>query len=249
MKGLGAVVLAAALCGATGAAAQSGMPFGLPGMGQGGGMGGMGGGMPGMPDMGQMPTQQMTPEEAQKWADEMMLKLGKSLGVDPEAMENASPEERNRLLQEGADAFSNRMIEGVEQRIGMSIEEWESLSEAEQEAKSREMFAPSAPVQEDIPLDPAPPLAFGDGSEPLAVGSDQVAVLRVEEEAGRDYILVAADTAARRIVLREDRTAPFEARIALKSLAPDPNALVIELIDPNTRRVARRFRPVAAEQP
>jgi len=245
MRGLGAKVLAAVICAATGAAAQSGMPFGFPGMDQGGGMVGM----PGMPDMGQMPTQQMTPEEAQKWADEMMLKMGKSLGVDPEAMKNASPEERNRLLQEGAEAFSNRMIEGVEQRIGMSIEEWESLSEAEQEAKSREMFMPAAPVQEDIPLDPAPSLAFRDGSEPLAVGPDQVAVLRIEAEPGRDYILVAADTTARRIVLRENRTAPFEERIALKGLAPDPNALVIELIDPDTHRVARRFRPVAAGQP
>jgi len=101
--------------------------------------------MGGMPDMGQMRSREMTPEEAQKWADQMMLKLGKSLGVDPEAMENASPEERNRLLQE--------------------------------------------------------------------------------------------------------RTAPFQAWIALKGLAPDPNALVIELIHPDTHKVARRFRPVAAGQP
>jgi hypothetical protein len=190
---------------------------------------------------------QMTPEEARQWADEMMLKMGKSLGVDPETMKNASPEERNRLLQEGAEAFSNRMIEDVEQRIGMSIEEWESLSETEREARSREMFMPAAPLQEDIPLDPAPPIAFGDGSEPLPVGPDQVAQLNVEGEAGRDYLLVAADQAARRIVMRENRTAPFEERIALKELAADPNNLVIELIDPDTRRVVRRYRPVAAE--
>lgn len=248
MKGLGASALAVALCAATGVAAQSGMPFGFPGMGPGGGPGGgMGGGIPGMPDMGRMPTQQMTPEEAQKWADEMMLKLGESLGVDPEAMRNAPPEKRNRLLQEGADAYSSRMIEGIEQRMGMSVEEWKAMSEAERDARAREMFAPPAPVLEDIPLDPAPPAAFRDGSEPLAVGPDQVAVLRVEEEAGRDYLLVASDASARRVVMREDRTAPFEERIALKGLAPDPNALVIELIDPNSRRVVRRFRPVAAE--
>lgn len=235
---LGSAVLAAALCAATGAAAQmGGMPFGFPGGAQ----------MPGMPDMGEMPTKEMTPEEAQQWADEMMLKLGESMGVDPEAMRNATEEERRELLRDGADAYARRIVEGFEQRTGMSIEELDAMSEAEQDAKMRELFAPAAPVLEDLPLDPAPPLGFADGSESLPVGPDQVAELSIEGAAGREYILVASNAPARRIVMRETRVAPFQARIALKGLAEDPNALVIEVIDPDTGRVVRRFRPVAVE--
>ncbi|HSF96552.1 MAG TPA: hypothetical protein VLA52_16120, partial [Thermohalobaculum sp.] len=72
--------------------------------------------------------------------------------------------------------------------------------------------------------------------------------LVVDEPAGRKLLLVAADIGRHEIVLRETRAVPFSEQINLRDIAPDPNMLVLELIDPETHRVIRRYRPVAAAE-
>ena len=71
--------------------------------------------------------------------------------------------------------------------------------------------------------------------------------MAVDEPAGREFLLVVADVIQRQIVWRETRTAPFEEHLNLLDVAPEPSSLILELIDPDSHLVIRRYRPVAAE--
>jgi len=61
-------------------------------------------------------------------------------------------------------------------------------------------------------------------------------------------LLVVADAARQEILWRETRVPPFDEDLPLREISPALSNLVIELIDPETRRMVRRFRPVAAHQ-
>lgn len=82
----------------------------------------------------------------------------------------------------------------------------------------------------------------------MPVKNDLIAALSVEEMLDQDVLLAVADLTRREIVWQETRTSPFVENWNLSDLSRDPNALVIELIDPQAGRVIRRYRPVAAEQ-
>lgn len=192
----------------------------------------------------------MTPEQAQQMADQMMLRFGKQMGVDPEALRNATPEQREEMLRGGAEAMAGQTMQRMEQMFGMPVEELQNLS-AEQKAgmRARMMarFQPPTPPEADaIPLRYTPARGFPDGSTPLPVAADYSTILVVAEPAGRELLLVVADVVRREIVWRETRTAPFEEHLNLLDIAQDPSVLILELIDPETHRVIRRYRPVAA---
>jgi len=194
----------------------------------------------------------MTPEQAEAMAEQMMLRFGGQMGLDPEALRNASPEEREEMLRGGADAMSGQTMQRMEQMFGMPIEEMQNLSAAEKAALRARMTArfqtTAQPEADTFPMRYAPARGFPDGSIPLPVAADYSAELVVTEPAGRELLLVVADVARYEIVWRETRMVPFEERLNLLDIAPDPSALIVELIDPDTRRVIRRYRPVAAAE-
>lgn len=212
------------------------------------------GAAPAPAQMGGMPSgdmSSMTPEQAAAMAEQMMLRFGGKMGLDPEALRNASPEEREEMLQGGADAMAGQVMQRMERMFGMSAEEMQNLSPAEKVALRARMtarFQQQAVAQpaEPRPLYAAPPHGFPDGSVPLPVLADYSTDLAIAEPAGQDLLLVAVDLPAREIVWRETRTTPFEEHLNLLDIAPDPSVLILELIDPDTHRVIRRYRPVAA---
>lgn len=194
----------------------------------------------------------MTPEQAQQMADQMMQRFGARMGLDPEALRNASPEEREEMLRGDAGAMAGQTMQRLEQMFGMPVEDMQNLSAAEKAALRDRMtarFQPTAQPGVDIlPLRDAPAGGFPDGSTPLPVAADYSTVLAVAEPAGRELLLVVADVLRHEIVWRETRIIPFEEQLNLLDIAPDPSALIIELIDPDSRRVIRRYRPVAAAE-
>ncbi len=204
--------------------------------------------------MGGVPTggmPNMTPEQAQQMADQMMLKFGAKMGLDPEALRDASPEEREEMLRGGADAMAGQTMQRMEQMFGMSVEEMQNLSAEDKAALRDRMMARSQqlrtpPEADALPMRHAPARGFPDGSTPLPVAADYSTVLVVTEPVDRELLLVVADVARREIVWRETRTAPFEEHLNLLDIAPEPSDLILELIDPDTHRVIRRYRPVAA---
>jgi len=236
------------------------------------------GGMPNMtPEQAEAMTQQMmqrfgakmgldpealrdaSPEEreemlsggADAMAEQMMLRFGAKMGLDPEALRNASPEEREEMQSGGADAMAEQTMQRLEQMFGMPVEDMQNLSnedKAEMRARMMARFQPQAMAQpvEPRPLRPAPRYGFPDGSVALPVMADYGADLVVDEPLEREFLLVAVDVPAREIVWRETLTTPFEKHISLLDIAPDPSVLILELIDPGTHRVFRRYRPVAA---
>jgi hypothetical protein len=180
----------------------------------------------------------------------MMLRFGEQMGLDPEALRNASPEEREEMLRGGAGAMSGQTMRKMEQMFGMPVEEMQNLSNEDKEDMRARMMArsrPTTPPEADtLPMHDAPALGFPDGSTPLPVAVDFSTVLVVAEPAGRELLLVVADVARSKVVWRETRTAPFEEHLNLLDIAPEPSDLILELIDPDTHRVIRRYRPVAA---
>ncbi|MFV2001659.1 MAG: hypothetical protein ACC619_01610 [Paracoccaceae bacterium] len=189
----------------------------------------------------------MTPEQAQGLADQMLQQLGKKMGVDPGALQNADQQEQQELLSGAMQERADQMIARIEAKTGMSIDEFNKLSEAEQNALMAARPEPANTGFDPLPLLAAPVRGFPDGSAALPVAADFDAALRVSEPAGHEVLVVVADMAQREIVWREIRAVPFEERLNLLQLSPNPSALIIELIDPETRRVIRRYRPVAAE--
>lgn len=195
----------------------------------------------------------MTPEQAQQMANQMMLRFGGQMGLDPEALRNASPEEREEMLLGGADAMAGQTMQRMEQMFGMSVEEMQNLSNEEKEEMrasivARFQAATQQPEADAFSMRYAPARGFPDGSVPLPVAADYSAELVVTEPADRELLLVVADVAQHEIVWRETRTAPFEEHLNLLDIAPDPSVLILELIDPDTHRVIRRYRPVAAAE-
>jgi hypothetical protein len=190
----------------------------------------------------------MTPEQAQAMADQMMLQLGGQLGLDPEALRNATPRQREEMLRGAADVMSNQAVQQFESNIGMSVEEFKNLSKEDQAA----LMMPRSDAPETrfdpMPLPAAPGRGFPDGSIPLPVAADYTTDLAVDEPVGQEFLLVVADMIHRQIVWREMRIAPFEEHLNLLEIAPEPSALIVELIDPDTHRVIRRYRPVAAAE-
>ena len=75
--------------------------------------------------------------------------------------------------------------------------------------------------------------------------ADYIAELSVSEPAGRQMILVVADAVRREILWRSERVPPFDESLQLSEISSRLPDVVVELIDPKTRRVARRLRPVA----
>ena len=202
------------------------------------------------PPTGGMPTDEMpnmTPEQAQAMAEQMMLQLGGQLGLDPEVLRNATPKQRKEILRGAAEASSGNAVQQFENDIGMSVGEFKNLSEEEQTAlMMRRSEAPETKF-DPMPLPAAPDRGFLDGSTPLPVAADYTVDLAVDEPAGREFLLVVADVIQRQIVWRETRTAPFEEHLNLLDIAPEPSSLILELIDPDSHLVIRRYRPVAAE--
>lgn len=192
----------------------------------------------------------MTPDEAARMADQIMKQFGAVMGVDPDTLENATEQERRELLREGADDYVERMRRQMEQRFGVSLDEMENLSEDEM----RELMmggtgagrpGPGATAS-PLALPPAPARGFPDGSIPVPIGPDRSAHLGVTAPPGQQVILVAVDMTIREIVLREERTIPFEAQLQLDDFSRDPSRLLFEVIDAGTHRVIHRYRPVAA---
>jgi hypothetical protein len=187
-------------------------------------------------------------------ADQMMQQMGAQMGLDPEAMRNATPDEQENMIRDGGKAMRGNMLGQIEQMFGMSIEEMQNLSEDDKAAMQARMMARAqagqtpSPEDDPLPMRNAPRNGFPDGSIPLPVAADYTTDLAVNEPAGREMLFVAADTRRHEIVWRETRTAPFEQHLELLDITSDPSALVFELIDPNTRRVIRRYRPVAAAE-
>ncbi len=194
----------------------------------------------------------MTPEQAEAMAGQMMLRFGSQMGLDPEALRNASPEEREEMLRGGAGGMAGQSMQRLEQMFGMPVEEMQNLSAAEKAALRARMMgrfqSAAQPEADTFSMRQAPARGFPDGSIPLPVAADYSAELVVTEPAGRELLLVVADVARYEIVWRETRTAPFEEHLNLLDIAPDPSTLIVELIDPDTRRVIRRYRPVAAAE-
>lgn len=190
----------------------------------------------------------MTPEDREAAVEDMMIEFGVKMGLDEAALRAATPEQRQEMLRSGAAAIRERMEQSLEQRFGRPIEELENMSEDQ----LRTLVASRAAAATDDPADAAPRLrpeplgGFPDGSEPLPVTADYVAELSVSEPAGRQMILVVADAVRREILWRSERMPPFNESLDLSDISSRLSNLVVELIDPETRRVARRLRPVAA---
>jgi len=202
------------------------------------------GGMPmgGIPAMGDM-----TDEQADAMAAEMMQRYGAMMGLDPEALRNATAEEQQRMLEAGANAMAERMTQGLEQALGMPLEEIQNLSDEEMRALVLARPQPEAalPPIEPRPLRTMPRDGFPDGSMPLPTAPDYQATLVYDEPPERDLLLIVVDPRANEIIWRETRTAPFEEHLSLLEIASDPSVLILEVIDPQTRRVLRRYRPAA----
>jgi hypothetical protein len=191
----------------------------------------------------------MSKEDAQTMADEMLLRLGSQLGLDPEALRNAPKKERKAMIGRAGEGFLGAAQGQMENMLGMPLEDIENLSP--QDIMAVMMGAAgqgSTPPIPPSPLLDAPSRGFPDGALPWPIPADFVAELSVEEPSNVEMLVVLADTARREIVWRETRTAPFQERLSLLDIAPDPGALVLELIDPSTHRVIRRYRPVAAPE-
>lgn len=202
------------------------------------------GGMPG----GGMPN--MTPEQAQQMLDQMMKGMGTQLDLDPETLRSASPEEREEMIRGAADAMAGQATKQMEDQFGMPLDEFKKLSEDEKNALMMSLLQPQQIVEPaaPLPLLPAPVRGFPDGSAPLPVTENYDAYLVVTEQVDRELLLVVADIARREIVWRATRIAPFEEHLNLLDFTPNPSDLILELIDPNTHRVIRRYRPVAAAE-
>jgi len=207
------------------------------------------GGFP-MGDMSPGKMMAMTPEERAAAVEDMMVQFGVRMGLDEAEMRAATPEQRKELLRGGAAAMQKRMEGNLEKRFGRPIAELESMSEDELRAlvRQRQSAAPEDPADALPELFSAPPGGFADGSEPLALAEDHVARLSLADPAGREMLLVVADAARQEILWRETRVPPFDEDLPLREISPALSNLVIELIDPETRRMVRRFRPVAAHQ-
>ena len=188
----------------------------------------------------------MTPEQAREMADRMMQQMGGAMGLDPETLRNATPEQRREMLKGAADAMAGQMQQRLEQSFGMPLDQVEKLGEDELRALMATRHRPPMPAFEPTLLRPAPASGFPDGAMPLPVRNGNVASLSFEMAQG-DVLLVVADTARQEILLNETRTTPLEEEIDLDCMARDTGALVVEIIDPRTHRVIRRYRPVAAE--
>jgi hypothetical protein len=195
----------------------------------------------------------MTPEQAEAMAGQMMLRFGNQMGLDPEALRNASPEEREDMLRSGSGAMARQPLQRMEQMFGMPVEEMQNLSDEDKEALRARMMtrfqtAAQQPETDTFPLRYAPARGFPDGSIPLPVAADYSTVLLVSEPVNWELLLVVADVARQMIIWRKTRIAPFEEHLNLLDIAPDPSVLILELIDPDTHRVIRRYRPVAAAE-
>jgi hypothetical protein len=208
------------------------------------------GGFPFGGDMSPEKTMAMTPEQREAAIEEMMVKFGARIGIDEAEMRAATPEQREELLRSGAEAMQKRMEENLEKRLGRPIAELKDMSEDELRALvlARQTAAPETPRDAEPKLFPAPPGGFPDGSEPLPLAEGQVAKLSLAEPIGREMLLVVADAARQEILWRDTRVPPFEETLPLPQFSSALSTLVIEFIDPETRRVLRRFRPVAGSQ-
>jgi hypothetical protein len=195
--------------------------------------------------------QNMTPEEAQAMAQRLMLQMGGQLGVNQTALENATLDEQEDLIRQAAKSQAGGILGQMEQMFGMSVQDMQNLDaagKAELRANISSDFQASIGGQTDaLPMQPAPPGGFRDGSTSLPVQPDFSTVLTVENPADQEVLLVVADLTRREIVWREPRNTPFSEHFNLLELARNPNTLVLELINPHTGRVIERFRPVAAE--
>lgn len=223
------------------------------------------------PPMGDLPSLDLSPEGLAKMAPGGgdattggTINLGAGLGLDEGELRAETMEERAELMLRRAEEMKQKMLGQVAERLGVTVDELVSMSEQDVRAledqhrsaiaveRAAEDQHRSATVVVDeqpafplpLPL-PAPPGGFRDGSEGLVVDAGYVAELAVAEPEGKEMLMVIADPLRREIVWRAERTPPFVEPLRLDELAADPSRLVIELIDPGTRRVVRRFRPVA----
>jgi hypothetical protein len=195
--------------------------------------------------------QSMTPEQAEELKRTLMLQMGGQFGLDPTLLDGLTQDQQEEMIRDAAKGRAGGILGQLEQMFGMSVSEMQNLDQtgkANLSASLSSQFQTTIGGRTDaFPLRHAPPGGFPDGSIPLPVENDLIAALSVEEMLDHDVLLVVADLTRREIVWQETRTSPFVENWNLSDLSRDPNALVIELIDPQAGRVIRRYRPVAAE--
>ena len=177
-----------------------------------------------------------------------------------------APVDRNGAEGAEMEAMAARMEAQIEQTFGASPDEMSEMSGAElllrfgvnalsrsaEGAGSAGTAPPSASGRLPIHGDGAPTLrhaphgGFPDGAEPLPTSSEGLADLSVTG-APRDALLVVADPVAQEALLVEDVRLPLARTLNLGTLSPRFPDLVVELMDPSTRRIIHRYRPVENE--
>lgn len=171
---------------------------------------------------------------------------------------DADPETAARAQ---AEVMAQEMEAQVEDMFGASSEEVKEMSGLEimlrlganalssrEQLQSSETSEPSPIVPHQLlalpGLTSAPPAGFADNALPLPAERSGAAVLTVSEPPG-PAILVVTDPVERRVLLREDVSLPLRRELSLRPLSHRVDTLVIELIDPASRRILQRFRLVA----
>lgn len=161
-----------------------------------------------------------------------------------------------------AEAMAQPMESKVEEMLGARPDELKDMSKLELmmrlganamtrgEPEEARDTPRARPVKPHPPLDPLslapePPGGFADGAHPLPTDRSGATLLTATDPPG-PAILVVVDPVERRILLREDVTLPLRRDLSLRSLSPRFDTLVVELLDPPTRHVLLRFRPVSA---
>jgi hypothetical protein len=95
-----------------------------------------------------------TREQAEAAAERMMMQMGKTVGVDPEALRNALPEERQLMLRDAGKAMAERIRETAAHNFGVTPEEMKTKTPDELRARMAVRMSP--PAAEPVP--PPPPL-------------------------------------------------------------------------------------------
>ncbi len=195
--------------------------------------------------------------EARRMASDMMKNMGMPLGVDVDKLMTGTREERKAYSESLRKNLLKKREETYQSTFGMSPEELEKLDMEERREVFRKRggmktMTPSAPEPGSrITHNPPPPMpssGFPDGSKALPVSGDLTATLEYSSAPDSSLTMVAVDLARSEIVHQAVKSGPISEKLNLRHFDAEPADLLIELVDPESRKVVARFRPVTAPE-
>lgn len=183
---------------------------------------------------------------------EMMKGIGGMFGVDMEEMQDLSREERNRKMKEAAEKLQSDMNTNLEKKLGMNVDAFKALDKDEARALFQRRMGGGIPGQgQDRLADvlntprPAPRHGFPDGSVAVPIADGKIKLPDNLESKRQDLFLIAVDSWEREIVWRLNAVKGGQI-VNLKDIDAPQSSLLLEVVDPQTRRVVKRLRPVSS---